>query len=427
MIKKVFYGWWIVLAASLIHLWGAGTFFYSFTAFFNPIINEFGWSYTATSIAASLRSVEGGIASPLIGFAVDRYGSRKLLVTGAILSGLGFILFSRITSLWNFYCVFILLSVGVSLLFPIPGWTAVANWFVKSRGTAMGILSGAIGMGGILIYLINWSLENFGWRSTLVIIGIGFWVITIPSAFVVRHKPETLNLLPDGENTKKTDTDLFDSPATEFTPEQEGFNLSQVLRTRVFWTLAAIVTVSGGAMHSVMVHIMPCLISANLSRSRASLIASLMVVVSVLGRFGLGWFSSRVDSKKLVAFGLLLQGSGLILMLWADTFWKAMLFVLTFGPGYGGLITLRLTLQAEYFGRKAYGSIQGVLMAVMVLGSMSGPVLTGMAFDAYKTYDSAWLVMAIMTILSIPLALTMRRPELPADPLPDTQTPSSQK
>jgi len=427
MIKKIFYGWWIVMATSLIHFWGAGTFFYSFTAFFNPIINEFGWSYTATSIAAALRSVEGGIASPLIGFATDRYGSKKLLVTGAVLSGFGFILFSRISSLWSFYSVFILLSVGVSLLFPIPGWTAVANWFVKSRGMAMGILSGAIGMGGMLIYLINWFLENFGWRSTLVIIGVGFWVITIPCAFIVRHDPESLNLLPDGEEPKKTVKDHSEGPTTDSAAEQQSFTLSQVLKTRAFWTLAAIVTVSGGAMHSVMVHIMPYFISADLGRSKASLIASLMVVVSVLGRFGLGWFSTRVDSKMLVAFGLLLQASGLILMIWADTFWRAMLFVFTFGPGYGGLITLRLTLQAEYFGRKAYGSIQGSLMAIMVLGSMSGPVLTGMVYDAYKTYDSAWLVMAVLTFLSIPLALTMRRPKMPAGILPGTQAASSDK
>jgi len=75
--KKIFYGWWMVLATSLIHFWGAGTFFYSFTAFFNPIVDEFGWSYAAVSFAASLRSIEGGIAMPLVGVAADRYGARR--------------------------------------------------------------------------------------------------------------------------------------------------------------------------------------------------------------------------------------------------------------------------------------------------------------------------------------------------------------
>lgn len=408
---KLFYGWWVVVATSIIHTWGAGTFFYSFTAFFNPIINEFGWSYTATSIAASLRMVEGGIASPLIGFAADRYGSRKLIITGSILSGFGFILFSRISSLCTFYFVFILLSVGVSLLFPIPGWTAVANWFAKKRGTALGILSGAIGAGGMLIYLVNWLLEKYGWRSSLIIIGIAYWIITIPCAFIVRHKPESLNLLPDGENPSGVVTDDAKSPSVAPGCEFKGFTLSQVLKTRAFWNLAAIVTISGGAMHSVMVHIMPYFISIDLDRAKASLIASLLVVVSTPGRLGVGWLSGRVDSKQLLALGLFMQALGLIVMIWTDTFLKAMLFVVTFGPAYGGLITLRLTVQAEYFGRKAYGSIQGLIMTVMVLGSMSGPVLTGMAYDHYKTYSPAWVVIAFVTLLGIPLALSMRRSE----------------
>jgi sugar phosphate permease len=410
---KLFYGWWIVVATSIIHTWGAGTFFYSFTTFFNPIINEFGWSYTATSIAASLRMVEGGIASPLIGFAADRYGSRRLIITGSILSGLGFIFFSRISSLWTYYFVFILLSVGVSLLFPIPGWTAVANWFVKKRAPALAILSGAIGAGGMLIYLVNWLVDKYGWRSALIIIGIGFWVITFPCAFVVRHKPESLNLLPDGEKPSGVVTDHAKGPSVLPASEFEGFTVSQVLKTRAFWILAAAVTISGGALHSVMVHIMPYLISIDLDRAKASLIASLLVVVSMLGRFGVGWLSGRLDSKKLLAFGLLMQSFGLIVIIWTDTFSKAMLFVVTFGPAYGALITLRLTVQGEYFGRKAYGSIQGLIMTLMVLGSTSGPVLTGMAYDHYHTYSPAWLVMAFLSLLGIPLVLTMGRPENP--------------
>ena len=80
--KKIFFGWWIVLATSLIHFWGAGTFFYSFTAFFNPIVDEFGWSYAAVSLAASIRSIEGGIATPFVGFAADRYGASRLSPLG---------------------------------------------------------------------------------------------------------------------------------------------------------------------------------------------------------------------------------------------------------------------------------------------------------------------------------------------------------
>jgi len=414
--RKVFYGWWIVAATSVIHLWSAGTFFYSFTAFFNPVIQEFGWSYTATSIAAALRSIEGGLASPIVGFAADRYGSRRLLIAGAILSGAGFILFSRIASLWGFYFTFIFLSIGISLLLPIPGWTATANWFVKKRSMALGILSASIGLGGMLIYGVNLLIETYGWRTASMVIGVGFWVVTLPCACLVRQRPETMNLLPDGD----TPIASTQGASRGSTPPAEGFTLPEVLKTRAFWTLTAIVTVSGGAMHSVTVHIMPYFLSVEMDRGKASLIASLLIVVSVLGRFGLGWLNNRIAGRKLLAFGLVMQASGCLLLIWADSFWKAMMFVAAFGPGFGGIITLRLVLQASYFGRKAFGSVQGLIMAVMVLGSMTGPVLTGMAYDSFRSYTPAWQIMALLLFLMIPASLTLRRPPKPAaEPLPE--------
>lgn len=415
--RKIFYGWWIVAATSVIHLWSAGTFFYSFTAFFNPVIKEFGWSYTATSIAAALRSIEGGLASPIVGFAADRYGSRRLLIAGGVLSGVGFILFSRITSLWGFYFTFIFLSIGVSLLLPIPGWTATANWFIKKRALALGILSASIGLGGMLVYGVNLLIETYGWRAASVVIGVGFWGVTLPCACLIRQRPETMNLLPDGEPPSRSNP----PGAHGSTSQAEGFSLSEALKTRAFWTLTAIVTVSGGTMHSVTVHIMPYFLSVDMDRGKSSLIASLLIVVSVLGRFGLGWLNNRIAGRKLLAFGLILQAAGCLLLIWADSFWKAMLFVVAFGPGFGGIITLRLVLQASYFGRKAFGSVQGLIMAVMVLGSMTGPVLTGMAYDVFRSYTPAWQIMALLLFLMIPASLTLRRPPKPAvEHLPET-------
>ncbi len=406
--KRIFYGWWIVLATSLIHFWGAGTFFYSFTAFFNPIVEEFGWTYAAISFAASLRSIEGGIASPLVGFAADRYGARRLLLLGSILSGFGFIFFSQINSLWTFYLIFIFLSIGSSLVFPVPGWTAVANWFARKRGTAIGLLSAAIGASGMLIFVVNWLIGAYGWRSTLIIIGIGMWVVGIPSSLIVRHSPEPYGLLPDGENPSESPSK---NPSIEDeTRFPEDFSVRQALKTKAFWFIAMTMTLSGATVHAVMVHVMPYLISVDFSREIASLVASLLVLVSVGGRFGFGWLSNRISTRYLLAFGLLLQAMGLLLLAIAQTFWQAIIFIIIFGPGYGGVITLRLTIQAEYFGRKAFGAIQGLIMAITVIGTMTSPLLTGVIYDLYGSYFPAWLIMAVVTFASIPLAFQARPP-----------------
>ena len=403
--RKIFYGWWIVLATSLIHFWGGGTLFYSFTAFFNPIVDEFGWSYAAVSFAASLRSIEGGIASPLVGFAVDRYGTQRLVLLGSILTGFGFILLSQINSLWTFYSIFFFLSVGGSFLFPVVGWTAVVNWFERKRGTALGILSAAVGAGGILIYVVNWLIGLYGWRHALTIIGVGMWVIGIPASRIVKHSPEHSGHFPDGERPAQHPLSNPRKSAPEQTGHAEDFSVRQAIKTKAFWVIALTVTISAAAVHTVTVHIMPYLISVGLIRETASLVASLVVLVSVAGRFGFGWLTNRVNSRYLLAFGVLLQALGLVFLSGAQSPWQIVLFIILFGPGYGGVITLRLTLQAEYFGRKAFGAIQGIVMAIAIVGTMSAPLLTGMYYDLCGNYRLAWLSMAALIFASVPLAL----------------------
>jgi len=410
MERKIFYGWWIVLATSLIHFWGSGTFFYSFTAFFNPLVDEFGWSYTATSLAASIRSIEGGIASPLVGWAADRFGARRLLFFGSVVSGIGFVLFSRIDSLLSFYLIFLFLSIGSSFLFPVPGWTAVTSWFAKKRGTAMGILSAAIGLGGGLVYLINVIIALYGWRTTLVIIGIGMWVICIPCSLVVRHRPEPYGLAPDGDAARAFQTGTAEQSAESGPEFDRDFSFGKAIKTRAYWGMVLVVTVSAASVHAVVVHVMPYLISMEFTREKASLAAALIVFVSIAGRFGIGWISNRVDSLKLLAFAFGLQAMGLIFLTGAKNIWWIVAFIATFSPGYGGAITVRLTLQAHYFGRRAFGTIQGSLMALVMVGTISSPLLTGMCYDRFGSYRLAWFVMAAFSFAIIPLIVKIKPP-----------------
>lgn len=410
MHNRIFYGWWVVAATSLIHFWGAGTFFYSFTAFFNPLVEEFGWSYAATSFAASIRSIEGGIASPLVGWAADRVGARRLLLAGSLLSGAGFLFLSRVQTLAGFYLLFVFLSIGSSLLFPIPGWAAVTNWFVKRRGTAIGILSAAIGLGGGLIYLVNLIIHAYGWRNSLALIGVGTWVIGIPSSFLVRHHPEPYGLLPDGERLENTKRRSPDETAEFGGGATEGFSVKEALRTGAFWGIALAVTVSAATVHAVSVHVMPYLISVDLTRRDAGLVASLLVLVSTVGRFGFGWFGNRIDNRYLLSFGILLQAAGVLFLLGAKSVGWALLFVAFLGPAYGGVITLRLTLQAKYFGRRAFGAIQGAFMGITMVGTIASPLLTGWCFDLYGDYRLAWIVMACANLAVIPVTLKLKAP-----------------
>ena len=150
---------------------------------------------------------------------------------------------------------------------------------------------------------------------------------------------------------------------------------------------------------------MPYLISVHFSREQASLVVFLLVFVSIIGRLGLGALSDRMDKRRLLAFGLFLQALGLLIFCKTETLWQALIFVFLFGPGFGGIITLRLVILGEYFGREVFGSIQGITLGIMTIGAMAGPFLTGMVYDIYKSYRLAWLILAIVIFATIPLSL----------------------
>src|SRR4030043_2426964 len=150
LIKKIFFGWLIVLACFIIGLYVAGTVHYSLTAFFEPLVEEFGWSYTQISFATSLRGLEMSIFAPLLGFLVYRFGSRKLTFLGVITAGLGLLLLSVTQSLAMFYGSFLLLSFGAGGCASIVSMTVVVNWFKKNEGKALGVLACGFGASGLM-------------------------------------------------------------------------------------------------------------------------------------------------------------------------------------------------------------------------------------------------------------------------------------
>jgi MFS family permease len=145
MTKKIFYGWWIVLSCSLLGLIVGGTVFYGFTAFFLPIKEEFGWSHTLISLAGSLQIAEVGLFAPVAGFLADRFGARRLVIWGVITVGIGLLILSRTQTLLVFYLSFLLTSFGAGGCTAVVLTTAIANWFHKKIGIALGLMGAGVG------------------------------------------------------------------------------------------------------------------------------------------------------------------------------------------------------------------------------------------------------------------------------------------
>ncbi len=400
--KGIFYGWWIVIASFFIAFYVGGAIFFGFTAFFEPIVTEFGWSYTQVSIGTSLRGLEMGILAPLIGFLVDRFGSRRLVIFGVITVGLGLILISQTQSLVMLYVAFLLLSFGAGGCTSVVLYAAVANWFRRNIGKALGITACGFGAGGLLVPLIPRLIDAFDWRITLIILAAGMWVLGIPSALVIRDKPEQYGYLPDGGVMPAIALN------SRIEPEETKATFAEVIRGRTLWFISLAEAIRWIILTSVVVHIMPYLTSIGIPRENAALVAAAIPLISLIGRFGFGWLGDIFDKRYLMAITYGLAGLGMLALSYSSVWLFMFLFLICFPLAYGGGVTLRGAMISEYFGRSSFGKALGIIMGISSIGGIIGPILAGFTFDTRGSYQLIWLVFCGLTIISVAVILMVK-------------------
>jgi MFS family permease len=413
---KVFYGWWIVSASTLIMLFVPGIINQGFTVIFQPIVQEFGWSYAQVSLGASLRGLEVGILAPLVGFLVDRWGSRRLVFAGIIIIALGLFSLSRVHSLGAFYWSFVLIAIGMSSCVGTVFIPTITNWFHKKIGMAIGLMGAGTGFGGFLVPLITFLVDKYDWRTALFILSLSILVIGLPLSLIIRHKPEQYGYLPDGAleiypDTKNKPVTVIDSSAPVITAKQ-------ALRTGVFWHLALASSCFSIVSGSIMTHIMPYLSSVGFSRTFSSTLVLVLSMVSIGGRFGSGWLGDRIDTKRVYMLFLILMTTGTVFFAYVipGRSWLLVLFVIFYGLGTAGNMTLRPTLLRKYFHSGKFGAILGIADAMMMVGQIGVP-LAGWVYDTWGSYHGIWLgyagviIVGMILLATTPNSLTIRAPK----------------
>ena len=403
--RSVFYGWWIIGASFWIWLLTGGFVVLGFTAFFEPIVEEFGWSYTQVSLATSFRGVEGVLLAPFIGLLVDRLGPRRLMFGGIILVAFGLVFLSRIASLGMFYGGFVLITIGMSGCSPTVAFTAIANWFRKKLGIATAIASSGFALGGLLVPLTVKLIDVFDWRTTLFILGLTIWIAGLPLSLLLRHKPEPYGYLPDGEKSTITAPGQVLVPAET---HEVDIGTKQALRSRAFWHIGLAMAFHFVAVGTLIVHVMPYLSSIGVPRSTASLVAMAIPLLSIAGRLSSGWLGDRFNKKRIAATFFTLTVLGLLCLSYVSSgvMWLVIPFIILFGIGWGSNNTLRTAMLREYFGRRKFGSIFGLMMGLSALGGIAGPLFAGWVFDTWASYQIAWITLAILVFAAVIIIAT---------------------
>lgn len=419
--SPIFYGWWIVLAGTgVMTLMGAFSY-YGMGVFFTSIQEDLGWSAAVLGAALSLARIEGGVLAPVVGVMIDRFGPRRLMLLGVFMTGTGFVLLSRTTSVAYFYVVFILLvQGGLSAGMGNAPTAAVVQWFNARRATAMGVMQLGISIGGIFARPLAELIAAFGWRTALVTAGVTVWLVGLPLAFVVRHRPEDHGYLPDGANppaaSATSEGDSLSPSSSDLGPNDSSgeveveFSPRQAVRTLAFWSIALMFSARHFVTGSVALFLIPLLQERGLSLTDAATILTLMAFIGMPGRVGFAWLGDRIDKRMVIGFCFVFQSAGIILFTIIGGSLGTIFFLVLYSPTYSGVLPLIPALQADYFGRKRFATIRGMMAPVGTVSLVSGPIVMTAIRDFSGSYEASFAALGFANLLALAFVAIIRPP-----------------
>src|SRR5512134_1998843 len=314
--KKIFYGWWMVGAATGLQFLQAGLVTQAFGAYLAVLSEEQGWSKTALSGAAALQQMEVALLGPVLGWLIDRFGPKVFVRAGVVVFGAGLCLLSQVQTLPEFYGAFVVIALGSSLCGFFPLNVALIHWFERKRARALSAMSIGLAFGGIIVPLVAQSLTAFGWRATALASGLAAIAVGLPLALVIRNSPREHGEVVDGIREEKSSGETTSDIASP--PTTRDFTAREALRTQAFWLISlghgfALFVVTGVNTHAIT-HMKEGL---GYTIEAASFVIMLQTAAQ-LGGVGLGaWIGDRFDKRILSGLCMLGHMSGLLFLTYA--------------------------------------------------------------------------------------------------------------
>lgn len=384
-----------VAATSFVTLFSiVGLALYGLPFFYDFMVTEFGWSRArVTSGNAISKLIIGPLFGFVVGWMIDRFGPRRLMLSGIMMAGAALIGLSYMTSLWMFYLFYIFNALGYVFGGPLPNQVLISRWFSKARGKAMGIAYVGIGLGGALVPWIAHNLvQAYGWHVALRVIGVLIIVLSFPFAFFVKEDPGVSNA------------------AATTTPASIG----SVLRSPYFYLLAIGSMCSVGAVGGTNQHLKLYLsLDQGLAQGQIASFVSLVLASSIAGRLMMGWLADRWPRKHVMLLIYSLVAASIPLLFLADRPAMLYAFCIIFGIGLGGEYMIIPLMAGDLFGVRVLGRVMGIVLTADGVAEATAPMLVGWLRDQsadYVTGFTTLIVLAILGGVAIALLPAARKP-----------------
>ncbi|MEM9561542.1 MAG: MFS transporter [Actinomycetota bacterium] len=410
-----FWGWRVVAAGAVSQMLISGMVMHAYTHYSVLLRAEFGWSTTLIAIGFAMNRLESGLLGPVQGWMVDRFGPRAVMRVGAVILWAGLLAFSTLQNAFQFFAYFLVMALGASLAGFLTVVTAVVGWFERRRSTALALAQAGYPLGGIIVPIVVFSLTRFGWRAT------AFWsawivlVAVLALAQVMHGDPEAVGQEVDGGPPPDDDgASALERKLHDVGGPERDFTLGEAVRTRAFWMLnlghASALLVVASTMAHLSIYLTE---EQGFSLTMAGFLGTALMMTQLVGQMGGGWLGDRYSKQRLVTLAMGGHLVGMVLFTFASAPWMVWAFVPFHGLAWGVRGPLLQAIRADYFGTSSFGRIMGWSSMIMMLGTMSGPIVVGVLRDATGTYTLGFGVVTALASLAIGFFLLASRPQVP--------------
>lgn len=382
-------GWKIVasLFLTLFLVWGGGI--NTGAVFFPALLKHFGWSRAYLSTLGSAGAIAAGLVGPLVGWLLDRFEARRVMVAGTAATAIAFMAASRVNSYFPLLLANLVIAIGVTAATVIPCSLIVSNWFGARRGLALGVTFAGTSIGGMGMTIVSsYAIASGGWRTGYVTLAIPMIVVVIPILLLaVRSRP------PDANPA----THLSTAHPSTMLP---GLELAEAMRTRSFWLISAAQFLFACSIAGVGLHLIAFLIGVGYAANFAAGVLSAIFFLTSIGKLAMGLFADRVSARVALTVNFAFSMLGMAMLLGAARVAPLLGFIVFYGLTVGAPLVLMPMVMAESLGIRRLGSVMGITGMFATAGAAIGPVLAGRIFDVSGSYSAAFSVFVAMWLLA---------------------------
>ena len=409
---RIFYGWWNV-ATGFVGMGLSYAMFtvFAFGTFVVPLQEEFGWGRSEMSFALTMTNIAVVLASPTLGFIIDKIGVRCALIPSVIMMGLCVAAMAWLTpKIWHYYALYFLIPFLGAGTLPQSYTRVLIAWFARRRGLAIGVSLSGFGVGVMLVPVFaQMMIEQHGWRSAYIGFALAIFALALPMAlFVLQEDPKKMGLRPDGD-TEAT----RHAPSQAATDPTVGLTGRGAAKTSSFWLILISFMLVGVGLTSVIAHLVPMLIDRGVSPQTAALCMTAMGGGLIAGRLIAGYLMDYFFAPYVTAFFLMLLISGILILATGASSWLIFVAAISVGMASGSEISEIAYLCSRYFGPKAFGQIYGLMFAAFQFGSAFGAPMLGEYYDRIGDYSGAlWFVSGLVFISTLFILMLKPYPNL---------------